>query len=95
MGSLDLPGGHHVQEEQATAPTDLVAASERLRQLLRHDEKANADLAKLIDSGQPAIDALGKVKTSVRRREVTETMEEFDAARHQVRLALIPNGRNP
>jgi hypothetical protein len=69
--------------------SDLVEASERLRQLLRRYEKANLDLVKLVDSGQPAIDALGKVKTPVRRREVTETFEEFEAARHQVRLALL------
>src|SRR5580658_4854945 len=68
---------------------ELVECSERLRQLLRRYEKANGDLAKLIASGEPAISALTKVKTPVRRREVTETFEEFDAARHQVRLALL------
>jgi hypothetical protein len=69
--------------------SDLVDSSERLRRVLQGYEKANTDLARRIDKGEGAIEAMGKVRTSIRRRQITDTLDEFEAARHEVRLALM------
>jgi hypothetical protein len=69
--------------------TTLVECSGRLRDLLSRYEEANVALAAHLSGGQSAMTALDNLETTVRRREVTETLEEFDAARHEVRLALL------
>jgi len=67
----------------------LVECSERLRDLLTRYEQVNLELAKRVGSGDGALVALHGIEAPIRRREVTETLEEFDAARHEVRLALL------
>ena len=68
---------------------DLVETSERLREVLRRYERANVDLARRVERGQPTIEAMENIDAPDRRKEVTETFDEFEAARHQVRLALM------
>ncbi len=68
---------------------ELVECSTRLRNLLTHYEEANLELVKLMGEGHHALPALRGVQAPIKRREVTETFEEFDATRHEVRLALL------
>ena len=68
---------------------ELVECSERLRRVLVRYEKANSELARRVDGGDAAITAMDKMRTSLRRREITETFDELESARHQVRLALM------
>lgn len=49
-------------------------------------------LAKLIESGVPVLEAFMMLDAPIRRRSVTESLKELQAARHQVRLALFALG---
>jgi hypothetical protein len=69
--------------------SDLVEADDELRDLLQRYRKLNVNLAKLIERGEPGAAALKALDAPVQRREVTDGLERFDAARHQVRLALF------
>ncbi len=69
--------------------SELVEADDELRELLLRYRKINANLAKLIERGESGAAALKAIDAPIQRREVTEGLEKFDAARHQVRLALF------
>jgi transposase-like protein len=69
--------------------SELVESSVALRELLVRYERANINLAKLIERGEPAATSLMNLKSPLRRREMTERLQDFEAARHQVRLALF------
>jgi len=68
--------------------SELLECSNRLRDLLQRYEAVNAELADNVGRGESADIALGSLRAPMRRRDVTETLEEFDGARHEVRLAL-------
>ncbi len=67
----------------------LIEASEDMRKVLRRFAKANAELADHIAKGEVLTEALLSVQGPVRRRETTEAMDVFEAARHKVRLAMF------
>jgi len=69
--------------------SELVESSAALRDLLVRYERANIKLAKLIERGEPGATALVNLKTPLRRREMTDVLQDFEAARHHVRLALF------
>jgi hypothetical protein len=57
--------------------------------LLRY-RNSNVELAELIASGGSAREAIGNPRVPQRRRrELTVTLDAFEAARHQYRLALF------
>jgi hypothetical protein len=72
---------------------DITACSERLRTELAGYEQAMGVIATRLDAGEPAVDASRGTPIPARRRQVTETIEEFEAARHRLRLALMAVGR--
>lgn len=72
--------------------TTLVELTEDLCVVLRRYQKVSTDVAERVERGELLVDALAAVKGPVRRREVSDTLAEFEAARHQVRLAMFALG---
>ena len=69
--------------------SDLEEAAEHVRTVLRRYNTASARVATLVDQGVRLVQALESLHGPVRRSEVTEALEEFEAARHRVRLAMF------
>ncbi len=71
----------------------LVESSVHLREQLLRYEKAMATIVQRLETGAPAISASKGTSIPSERRQVTEAIEEFEAARHQLRLALFALGK--
>ncbi len=61
-------------------------------QLLLRYKKASTEIAARVEQRESLADALKAVSGPIRRREVSDTLAEFEAARHQVRLAMFALG---
>ena len=72
---------------------DLLESSALLREQLVHYERETKKMIKRIESGERAV--LAGVGTDVAslRRQVTESMQQFEAARHRLRLAFMALAR--
>jgi hypothetical protein len=81
---------HHLVQRIAV----LGECSARLREQLVDYEQTMGRIAKRLDDGAPAITASRGTSIPSERRHVTEAIEEFEAARHQVRLALFAVGKD-
>src|SRR3974377_338659 len=68
---------------------ELVESSAQLRAELLNLEKGLIKIAKRLENGDPAVSAGHGVGAPGRRRKVTECIEQFEASRHQLRLALF------
>jgi len=68
---------------------ELVACSALLREQLRRYEKAMVKIAEHLESGAPGVTAARGTGIPTERQQVTEAIQEFEAARHQLRLALF------
>ena len=73
--------------------TELVESSANLRELLLHYERTMEKIAKRLEAGEPAVGAAKGTGIPTERRLVTEGIQEFEAARHQLRLALFAVGK--
>ena len=73
--------------------TELVECSARLRDHLQRYERAMGKIAKRLEDGASAVTAAKGIGIPTERRQVTEAIEEFEAARHQLRLALFALGK--
>jgi len=71
----------------------LVACSALLREQLRRYERAMLKIATGLENGAPGVAAAKGTGIPTERRQVTEAIEEFEAARHQLRLALLALGK--
>jgi hypothetical protein len=67
----------------------LVESSAQLRAELLGLEKALIKIAKRLENGDTAVSAGHGVGAPGRRQKVTECIEQFEASRHQLRLALF------
>jgi len=68
----------------------LAEASKTLREVLVRYERAVATLATRVHRGESVLESFDAMDGAMRgRRELTETFEEFETARRQVRLALF------
>jgi len=72
---------------------ELNESSAHLRQALDHYEKTMGKIAARLEAGEATISAAEGTSIPSERRHVTESIEEFEAARHQLRLALIVAGK--
>jgi hypothetical protein len=72
---------------------ELVDCSTLLRQTLQRYERAMTKIAGHLERGEPGVSAARGTGIPTQRRQVTEAIEEFEAARHQLRLALFALGR--
>jgi len=73
--------------------SEVIDTDDRLRKVLLDYRRANVDLAKLVEAGEPALTSLTKLNAPIRRQTVTESIEAFGSARHQLRLALFVSGK--
>ncbi len=71
----------------------LVACSALLREQLRRYESAMLKIATRFEDGALGVAAAKGTGIPTERRQVTEAIEEFEAARHQLRLALFALGK--
>lgn len=71
----------------------LIGSAELLREQLVSYERAMTKIAKHLENGKPAIAAAKGTGIATPRRGVTEAIEEFEAARHRLRLALFEVGK--
>jgi len=69
--------------------SDVIKCTERLRDVLLRFKKGVSGLAGRVEEGELAVAALGAIGGPIRRQELTETLAEFEAARHQLRLAVF------
>lgn len=68
----------------------LTEAVDHLDEVLVRYKRAIAGLASHVEEGESVLEAFdGLDGVMLRQRELTETFDEFEGARHQVRLALF------
>ena len=68
----------------------LTEATDNLEDVLVRYKRAIAGLAAHVEEGESVLEAFdGLDGAMLRQRELTETFEEFEGARHRVRLALF------
>jgi len=67
----------------------LVDATEHLRNVMRGFARVNASMARRVEKGDDLVSTLESLQGPLRRREVTDALEEFEAARHRVRLSMF------
>jgi hypothetical protein len=72
---------------------ELVESAKLLRIELEHYERTMTGIAERLRLGDPAISASDDTEIPTQRRQVTEAIQEFEAARHQLRLSLFVVGR--
>jgi hypothetical protein len=72
---------------------ELSESSAHLRELLVHYERSMEKIAKRLEAGELGVAASKGTGIPTERRLVTEGIEEFEAARHQLRLALFALGK--
>ena len=70
----------------------LVDVTDELIEVLQRYKKGSAQVAARVERGELLADALGAAGGPIRRVEVTNAMERFEAARHQIRLAMFALG---
>ena len=69
---------------------ELDEATDRLCEALLRLRRSNAELSALVVRNESAREAIGDAEVPQRRRrELTSLLDEFEAARHQFRLALF------
>jgi hypothetical protein len=71
----------------------LIESSALLREQLEHYERTMTRIAERLEEGLPALTASEGTDVASERRRVTESIESFEAARHQLRLALMVVGK--
>jgi len=80
---------HFVKEISA-----FVEMTERLRETLARYKRANSNLARRVARGESVLEAFDAMDGAMdRQRELTEMLDEFEEARHRVRLALFELAR--
>ena len=68
----------------------LMEATEQLRETLARYKRASTSLVRRIEGGTSVFEAFDDMDGAMQSpRELTETLEEFERVRHQVRLALF------
>ena len=70
----------------------LIEEVDGVRDILLSYKKLSSQLARRVEQGLPLVDALEQLQGPLRRREVTEALEQLEAARHRVRLAFFALG---
>lgn len=72
---------------------ELLECSVLLRRQLQQYERAMNRIAERLRKGELAIAASRGTTIPTQRRQVTEAIQEFEAARHELRLALFALGQ--
>ena len=90
-----MPGMRVSRKRRAliSAIGELNAASAVLRETLKGYEREMTRIRRRLEDGAPALDASRGTEIPAQRRRVTEGIEEFEAARKQLRVALLAVGQ--
>lgn len=70
----------------------LVDATDEVCEVLERYRRSSLELARRVDRGDKLEDIYPVIEGPARPREVTEVLAKFEAARHQVRLAMFELG---
>jgi hypothetical protein len=70
----------------------LVEMTEHLSAVLERYKRSSVELATRVQRGEMLENVFPVIEGPARPREVTEVLSEFEAARHQVRLAMLELG---
>ncbi len=73
--------------------TELVESAAVLRVRVQGFERTMVKIAQRLEKGDPALPAVKGIATPTLRRDVTQAIEDFEAARHRLRLALFALGK--
>jgi len=68
---------------------DVHVANEHLQEVLIAFRQTLELLTERIDMGELTVDALRNLDAPISRRTLTESMEEFESARRQMRVAIL------
>lgn len=79
---------NHAQQLQAEM-AELNRRNQELRSVLLRFEETCSRLAQLVGDGESMSEGLESVRGSLQRRDVNEATEQFDTARHRVRVAMF------
>ena len=71
----------------------LIETTEEVRSVLERYKASSVELAARVERGDHLQDIFPAIEGPARPREVTEILVKFEAARHQVRLAMFDLGR--
>ncbi len=72
---------------------ELVESGSRLRAQLQDYERAMVRISRRLEKGEPALTAARGTGIATQRRQLTEAIQEFEADRHHLRLALFAQGK--
>jgi hypothetical protein len=67
----------------------VMARSKELRGVLVRYEKGSANVARRVENGERLAGAIEAERGPLRLQEVTESVQEMEGARHQVRLSMF------
>jgi len=70
----------------------LIDVTDDLCEVLQRYKAGSAEVAARVERGESLADALEAARSPIVRAQVTDALAEFEAARHQVRLAMFALG---
>ena len=79
-------------ERLARTMANLVEMTEHVTEVLQRYKVASIELGTRVARGETLEEVFPAIEGPARPREVTEVLAEFEAARHQVRLAMLELG---
>jgi len=95
---VSVPGGlAHVatrrEQNLARKMKALIEVTEDLRSVLLAYKRVSAQVVERVEKGHTLVAALEALRGPIRRRAVTEAVENFEGARHAVRVAMFALGQ--
>ena len=79
-------------ERLAVTMKHLVEMTDHLTEVLQRYKTSSMELAARVERGETLEAVFPAIQGPARPREVTEVLVEFEAARHQVRMAMLELG---
>ena len=83
-GSTDNTG-----EQLVRRLSELIEVTEHVRTILQRYNEASSSVAAHVEDGADLVGTLESLHGPVRRGEVTEALQAFEAARHRVRVSMF------
>jgi hypothetical protein len=82
------------RERVLASVDEFVETCAQFRKTLSSVTNSNRRVRSLVETGRPAREILAAIPTSAIRKTMTQQIEELEAARHNVRLAVFILGLN-
>ena len=81
------------KEELARQTAALHEAIDDLRRMLLRFKESTGKFATLVEEGEAVVPALETIQGPILRRDLSDALEVFEAARQQARVAVLALGR--